>query len=51
VILGLPLAQALWIKQSKSGWRTDTLHTFYRMDEGSSLAFFEAPSAGDVREG
>ena len=41
--LGLPLAQSLWIKESKSGRGTDTLHTFYRMDDGSCLAFFEAP--------
>ena len=41
--LGLPLAHTLWIKESKSGRRTDTLHTFYRMDDGSCLAFFEAP--------
>ena len=41
--LGLPLAGTLWIKESKSGRRTDTLHTFYRMDDGSYLAFFEAP--------
>jgi catechol 2,3-dioxygenase-like lactoylglutathione lyase family enzyme len=41
--LGLPLVQSLWIKESKSGRRTDTLHTFYRMDDGSCLAFFEAP--------
>ena len=41
--LGLPLAQSLWIKESKSGRSTDTLHTFYRMDDGSCLAFFEAP--------
>ncbi len=41
--LGLPLAGTLWIKETKSGRRTDTLHTFYRMDDGSFLAFFEAP--------
>ena len=41
--LGLPLAQALRIRESKSGRDTDTLHTFYRMDDGSCLAFFEAP--------
>ena len=41
--LGLPLAQTLRISESKSGRRTDTLHTFYRMDDGSCLAFFEAP--------
>jgi catechol 2,3-dioxygenase-like lactoylglutathione lyase family enzyme len=41
--LGLPLVQALRIRESKSGRATDTLHTFYRMDDGSCLAFFEAP--------
>lgn len=41
--LGLPLVQALRISESQSGRRTDTLHTFYRMDDGSCLAFFEAP--------
>lgn len=41
--LGLPLAQTLRISESKSGRKTDTLHTFYRMDDGSCLAFFEAP--------
>jgi catechol 2,3-dioxygenase-like lactoylglutathione lyase family enzyme len=41
--LGLPLAGTLWIKESKSGRNTDTLHTFYRLDDGSYLAFFEAP--------
>ena len=41
--LGLPLSGTLWIKESKSGRKTDTLHTFYRMDDSSYLAFFEAP--------
>jgi catechol 2,3-dioxygenase-like lactoylglutathione lyase family enzyme len=41
--LGLPLAGTLEIKETKSGRRTDTLHTFYRLDDGSFLAFFEAP--------
>ena len=41
--LGLPLAETLEIKETKSGRRTDTLHTFYRLDDGSFLAFFEAP--------
>jgi catechol 2,3-dioxygenase-like lactoylglutathione lyase family enzyme len=41
--LGLPLVNALHIRESKSGRRTGTLHTFYRMDDGSCLAFFEAP--------
>jgi catechol 2,3-dioxygenase-like lactoylglutathione lyase family enzyme len=41
--LGLPLAHTLEIKQTKSGRETHTLHTFYQMDDGSCLAFFEAP--------
>lgn len=41
--LGLPLAGTLEIKETKSGRKTNTLHTFYRMDDGSYLAFFEAP--------
>jgi catechol 2,3-dioxygenase-like lactoylglutathione lyase family enzyme len=41
--LGLPLAGTLWIAQTKSGRQTDVLHTFYRLDDGSFLAFFEAP--------
>ncbi len=41
--LGLPLSGTLEIKETKSGRATDTLHTFYRLDDGSYLAFFEAP--------
>jgi len=41
--LGLPLANAFRIQETKSGRRTDVLHSFYRMDDGSCLAFFEAP--------
>ncbi|HYM01543.1 MAG TPA: VOC family protein, partial [Stellaceae bacterium] len=41
--LGLPLAGALRIKESMTGRRTDVLHTFYELDDGSYLAFFEAP--------
>ena len=41
--LGLPLVNTLEIKETKSGRRTSTLHTFYAMDDGSCLAFFEAP--------
>ncbi len=41
--LGLPLVQAFRIAESKSGRATDVLHAFYRMDDGSCLAFFEAP--------
>ncbi len=41
--LGLPLVQAFEITETKSGRATHTLHSFYRMDDGSCLAFFEAP--------
>jgi catechol 2,3-dioxygenase-like lactoylglutathione lyase family enzyme len=41
--LGLPLSGTLEIKETKSGRPTETLHTFYRLDDGSYLAFFEAP--------
>jgi len=41
--LGLPLAGTLEIKETKRGRATNTLHTFYEMDDGSYLAFFEAP--------
>ena len=40
--LGLPLAEVLEIKETKSGRATQTLHTFYRLDDGSNIAFFEA---------
>jgi catechol 2,3-dioxygenase-like lactoylglutathione lyase family enzyme len=40
--LGLPLATTLEINETKSGRKTQTLHTFYQMDNGY-LAFFEAP--------
>ena len=41
--LGLRLAGTLEIKETKSGRKTATLHTFYELDDGSYLAFFEAP--------
>jgi catechol 2,3-dioxygenase-like lactoylglutathione lyase family enzyme len=41
--LGLPLSGTLEIGETKSGRQTETLHTFYRMGDGSYLAFFEAP--------
>jgi catechol 2,3-dioxygenase-like lactoylglutathione lyase family enzyme len=43
--LGLPLASTLEIRETKTGRKTDVLHTFYRMDDGSFLAFFEAPGS------
>ena len=41
--LGLPLATVLEINETKSGRKTKTLHSFYRLGDGSYLAFFEAP--------
>ena len=41
--LGLPLVGSLEIGEPKTGRETDVLHTFYRMDDGACLAFFEAP--------
>ena len=41
--LGLPLANALDINETKTGRQTSVLHTFYEMGDGSFLAFFEAP--------
>ena len=40
--LGLPLVAALEIGETKTGRATQTLHTFYRLDDGSHLAFFES---------
>ncbi len=41
--LGLPLADAFEITETMTGRGTATLHSFYRMGDGSYLAFFEAP--------
>jgi catechol 2,3-dioxygenase-like lactoylglutathione lyase family enzyme len=41
--LGLPLVNAFQIRETKSGRATKTLHSFYQLDDGSCLAFFEAP--------
>ncbi|MCY7305553.1 MAG: VOC family protein [Rhodoferax sp.] len=41
--LGLPLVSTLEINETKSGRPTQTLHTFYQLEDGSCLAFFEAP--------
>jgi catechol 2,3-dioxygenase-like lactoylglutathione lyase family enzyme len=43
--LGLPLAGTLAIAETKTGRATNVLHTFYRMGDGSFLAFFEAPDS------
>src|SRR4026207_266562 len=42
-LLGVPRAATLEVRETKSARQTNTLHTFYRLDDGSYLAFFEAP--------
>ena len=39
--LGLRLVNALDLSETKTGRPTHTLHTFYQLDDGSCLAFFE----------
>ena len=41
--LELPLAEAFEITETQTGRKTSVLHRFYQMDDGSFLAFFEAP--------
>ena len=44
--LGLPLVHTLRIETTMSGRKTGgpgVLHTFFQLDDGSCLAFFEAP--------
>jgi catechol 2,3-dioxygenase-like lactoylglutathione lyase family enzyme len=41
--LGLRLAGSLAIKETKTARKTDVLHTFFELGDGSYLAFFEAP--------
>jgi catechol 2,3-dioxygenase-like lactoylglutathione lyase family enzyme len=41
--LGLRLAGSLAISETKTGRKTSVLHTFYELDDGSYIAFFEDP--------
>ncbi len=41
--LELPLADAFPIGETKTGRETSALHSFYRLGDGSFLAFFEVP--------
>jgi catechol 2,3-dioxygenase-like lactoylglutathione lyase family enzyme len=43
--LELRLAGALEIRSTKTGRDTNVLHTFYELDDGAYLAFFEAPDS------
>ncbi len=42
-VIGLPLVASLPIEETKTGRATRVLHTFFGMEDGSHLAFFEAP--------
>lgn len=42
--LGLPLVHAFEISETKTGRTTSALHSFYQMNDGSCLAFFEVPN-------
>jgi len=39
--LGLTLVNAVAMNETKTGGKTELLHTFFAMDDGSHLAFFE----------
>jgi catechol 2,3-dioxygenase-like lactoylglutathione lyase family enzyme len=41
--LGLQLVNAFEITETKTGRTTSALHSFYEMEDGSCLAFFEDP--------
>jgi catechol 2,3-dioxygenase-like lactoylglutathione lyase family enzyme len=43
--LGLPFTAALDLEQTATGRPTRVLHTFYRLGDGSHLAFFEVPDS------
>ena len=43
--LGLPLMHAFEIRQTITGRESKVLHSFFQMDDGSFLAFFEEPDA------
>lgn len=42
-LLGLPLAAAVPIEETRTGRQTRVLHTFFALRDGSFIAFFEAP--------
>ena len=43
--LGLPLVSAFEIDAAAAGSNSRALHTFFQMDDGSCLAFFEVPGS------
>ncbi len=43
--LGLPLVNTIRLSETKTDREVHMLHTFYALDDGSCLAFFEVPDA------
>lgn len=43
--IGLDLAEAFVIERTKTGRDASVLHSFYRLGDGTFLAFFEAPDS------
>ena len=43
--LELKLVKVLEIKNTKTNRQTDVLHTFYQINDGSCIAFFEEPKS------
>jgi catechol 2,3-dioxygenase-like lactoylglutathione lyase family enzyme len=43
--LGLPMTRAMRLGETKTGRAVHALHTFFRMGDGSFLAFFEVPDS------
>lgn len=43
-VIGLPLAGALAIQTTATGRSANVLHTFFRLKDGSFIAFFEEPA-------
>jgi catechol 2,3-dioxygenase-like lactoylglutathione lyase family enzyme len=44
-VIGLPLAAALELGTTKTGRAVRALHTFFRLHDGSFIAFFEVPDS------
>lgn len=44
-VIGLPLAATVEVSQTASGRKVELLHTFFRLEDGGHIAFFEVPEA------
>jgi catechol 2,3-dioxygenase-like lactoylglutathione lyase family enzyme len=48
--LGLPLVSSFQLSETKTGRAVHVLHTFYRLDDGSHLAFFETDAPFEFKQ-